>query len=941
MKLFRSLLVALIIFCSVQSVHAQPFTVKGIVNDTLNANRLQYSSVTLVRAADSILETFTRSGAQGAFELHTNNPGKYIIMITFPSFADYVDIVTVDQAKPVVDMGTIPMVSKSHLLNEFVLKQQIGAIKIKGDTVEYMADSFKVKENATVEELLKKLPGIQVNKNGEVVAQGEKVQKILVDGEEFFTDDPAVVTKSLQAKAVEKVQVFDKKSDEAQFTGIDDGTREKTINLSLKDNMKKGYFGRVNVGGGTDGYFENQGMINAFKAKRKLAVFGIAANTGKIGLGWDDKDKFGGGNNVEFGDDGFTVSGFGGDEDNSFESWNGKFTGQGLPAAWTGGFHYSNKWMEDKLHFGANYRYAKQNIETTSNVLSETNLSDIKLYRDESKTSFSYGERNRGDALYEWKIDSTSQLKVTANGGYSNTRSGSNEFKTNFYLNDTLNDNRVLTTTDATTKTANATLLYQKRFKKEGRSIAFTADEYFRETESAGYLNSLTNFYTPGTHIIDSVLTVDQLKNNKVSSFRVSGKLSYTEPLSKKIFLELNYKTAVSNNTSKRLSFDKDVTEGTYDILNDSTSSNYDFNYLINTGGANLRFVYKKVNFSFGGSMSNTYFSQRDNLGRNYQATRSYNNFFPQASFVYRVPGKQLNFRLNYNGSTKQPSIDQVQPIVQNNDPTRLVIGNENLKQEFNHNVYASYNDYKILSGTYVYMGGGFNIMKDAISKSQTIDAGRITYQYINVDGNYTGWFYGGYGRDIKKLDLRLGGSVNFNTARIINYVNAQKAESNNNSYSVSLQADYTKEKVCDITYRPVVTYNQNTSSINANSTNYWSYEHNLDGSVELPLKFTIGADIKWYIRQQVAQFDNNNNAFLWNAYVAKKFLKNSELEIRASVNDILNQNTGFQRFGSGNTITEQDYNVIKRYGMLSLIWNFTKAPSGTPASGSNIKVRD
>jgi hypothetical protein len=319
--------------------------------------------------------------------LQTPKADKYIIMITFPSFADYIDIVTVNKDKPMVDMGTIPMISKSHLLSEFVLKQQIGAIKIKGDTTEYVADSFAVREGATVEELLKKLPGIQVNKNGEVTAQGEKVQKILVDGEEFFTDDPAVVTKSLQAKAIDKVQVFDKKSDQAEFTGIDDGSREKTINLQLKDKMKKGYFGKVNVGGGTDGYFENQAMLNAFKGKRKLSVFGIVANTGKIGLGWEDRDKFGSGSNVEMTDDG--VYNISGDDDDMTESWNGTYTGQGLPSAWTGGLHYSNKWLEDKLHLSGNYRYAKQNIETVNNNLSETVLPGVTALRASSRVSVS------------------------------------------------------------------------------------------------------------------------------------------------------------------------------------------------------------------------------------------------------------------------------------------------------------------------------------------------------------------------------------------------------------------------------------------------------------------------------------------------------------------------------------------------------------------------
>ena len=265
------------LFCYLAQGQAQPFMVRGSVTDTMNATPLSLASVVLIRTSDSVIAARARTRPDGRFETKVNTQGKYFLRVTFPGFADYIDVVNVKKAN--TDLGDLPMISKSHLLQEFVLTQQISAIKIKGDTTEYMADSFKVKEGATVEDLLKKLPGIQVDKNGQIVAQGESVQKVLVDGEEFFSDDPKVVTRGLQADAVKKVQVYDKKSDQADFTGIDDGQKTKTINLELKEEKKKGYFGKVDAGGGSDGYFQNQGMINAFKAKRQLSAFGIMSNT--------------------------------------------------------------------------------------------------------------------------------------------------------------------------------------------------------------------------------------------------------------------------------------------------------------------------------------------------------------------------------------------------------------------------------------------------------------------------------------------------------------------------------------------------------------------------------------------------------------------------------------------------------------------------------------
>ena len=934
MKYLLPFIVLLALVASSTNLYAQPFAIKGRVVDTLNARELHQSAITVIRASDSVLEAFTRTAADGSFQVNTTNTGKYIVMITFPSFADYLDVITLDPLKPELDMGTIPMVSRSHLLTEFVLKQQVGAIKIKGDTVEYMADSFNVRENATVEELLKKLPGIQVNKNGEVVAQGEKVQKILVDGEEFFTDDPAVVTKSLQAKSVEKVQVFDKKSDQSEFTGIDDGTREKTINLHLKDNMRKGYFGKVNLGGGTDRYFENQGMINAFKGKRKLSAFGIGANTGKIGLGWEDKDKYSSNPNMEVTENGYTIYSSNG-EDDLAEGWNGQYNGKGIPTSWTGGLHYSNKWKEDKLHLSSNYRFAQQSIETAGNTITQYNLDTSQYYTHDSSSAFAIGDRHRMDALFEWKVDSLSSIKVTANAGYSSTE------KTTTYSAESVGDNDVVVNsnsrtlqTDAITKYLNATLAYRKKFAKKGRTLSVTVEERYRENAGESLLQSVTTVLTKPNSI-----AVNQNKENNSRNFVLTGSASYTEPLSKVLFLELDYGLTVNNSFADRVTFNK-AAGGSYTELVDSLSSKYDFNVLTNSGGTNLRYVFKKVNVSAGGSVAATGFKQMDNFTGK-EVSRDYTNFFPRFSFVYR-PAQQRSFSLSYNGSTQQPTIEQIQPLVQNTDQLNISIGNPDLMQKFTHRFNIRYNDYKVLSGAYTYLGGGISFVDDDISRSETIGIDRIRYfQYINVDGNYNGYMYGGYGKQIRKLDMRIGMGGNLNLGRYISFVNGEKNISNNNSYTLRLDARYDKEKKGELSFTPSVTFNNNTSSLNQTTTNYFTYSLALDGNVQLPLKLELGTEVDYTIRQQVAAFNGNNNVLLWHAYISKKFLKGDNLEVVLYANDILNQNIGFQRYAVNNNVTEDNYNTIRRYGMLRVIWNFTKSPAIAPADDSGSGIID
>src|SRR4030095_5195518 len=300
MKRLTAVIALLLIFSL--SVIAQTGSIKGQVRDTSEKKPLANSSVSILRKTDSVLVTYTRTKEDGTYSFKNIKPGSYLLLITYPKFADYIEEIDVKDDQS-ISLATTNLIRKSELLKEVIYTQKLGAIRIKGDTMEFKADSFKVMEGANVEALLKKLPGIQVNSKGEITAQGEKVQKVLVDGEEFFSDDPAVVTKNLRADAVDKVQVFDKKSDQATFTGIDDGEKQKTINLTLKEDKKKGAFGKARVSGGSPDKFENEGMINLFKGKRKLAAFGTMANTGKSGLNWQDADKYGAGEQWTFNED--------------------------------------------------------------------------------------------------------------------------------------------------------------------------------------------------------------------------------------------------------------------------------------------------------------------------------------------------------------------------------------------------------------------------------------------------------------------------------------------------------------------------------------------------------------------------------------------------------------------------------------------------------------
>jgi hypothetical protein len=347
----------LILLCLIAGISTsfaqQNGSVKGLVTDTLNKQNLTNAVVAVLRAKDSVLVKFTRTNKEGSFDLPNLTAGKYIVMVTYPAYADYVDIINTTGG--ITDLGKVPVITKATLLQEVIVKQTIGSIRMKGDTTEYKADSFKVSANADVQELLRKMPGIQVNSKGEITAQGERVQKVLVDGEEFFSDDPAVVTKNLRADAVDKVQSFDKKSDQAVFTGIDDGQKIKTLNLTLKEDKKKGYFGKAEAGGDFDKYGYGKLLANSFKGKRKISGYLTTDNTKFESLNWNENQNYGGNTNMttEVTDDGGIMMWGSGDE----FSW-----GTGFPRSITGGLHFSNKWNKDKHNSNNTYQYNQLDV---------------------------------------------------------------------------------------------------------------------------------------------------------------------------------------------------------------------------------------------------------------------------------------------------------------------------------------------------------------------------------------------------------------------------------------------------------------------------------------------------------------------------------------------------------------------------------------------------
>lgn len=902
---------------------AQTGNISGKITDTLNNKTLQNASISLIRAKDSILIKFSRTDANGHFSISNIPNGKYIVAISSPSYADYIDN-SIDLNDNSVKLDNIILTTKAKLLEDVVVKQKIAAIRVKGDTTEYKADSFRVDANANVQDLLKKLPGISVNGKGEITAQGQTVKKVLVDGEEFFSDDPAVVTQSLRADVIDKVQVYDKKSDQAAFTGIDDGEKNKTINLQMKEDKKKGYFGKLEAGSDFSKYHNGKGMLNAFKAKKKLAAYVTGDNTRYESLDWSEKKNYGEdlNSNMEMNDDGGM----------SFWSYGDDFSwGQGFPQSYTGGLHYATKWNQDKHNLINTYQY--NNLSVNGEVLTNTQtlLEDSTYNTSNNKQSFdSRKERNKLRATYEWTIDTTSSLKAIINGSRiiansSNIYTGSSFNSKNELLNES--DRTVISNEKTNSLTGN--IFWRKRFKKKGRTISISTDVNYGNNDNNGFLKANNTFYTPGLTIKE---LTDQYKTNTENKFGISSRAVYTEPLWKNTFLELSYKFESNKNDAERTTFEKPGFGTEYTEVVDNLSNHFVFNNTANTGSFNFKYQQKKINFTVGSGYRTVNYNLHD-IEKASQNSVRFNNIIPNASIGY-TPKKQTRYSLSYSGKTKNPTLAQIQPFTDNINPLDVTIGNPDIQQEFTHNFGFNFSKYQVIKSRNIYISANYSFTNNAITSSNVYDkqSGKNVSQSVNVDGNYNFNMWSSYGFELAE-SFNINFRFNPNINRYINFVNDVKNTNDRANYSFSIGSGYWGDKWINYWFDIGPTYSISKSTLNPIETKYWSFSSNANLNMKFKKqKLYVDLENEINVYEKTSVFTNAVDIYKVNIGIKKSLDKAENWQLKLYVNDIFNSNSDVDRNINSNYISQTTKQVIKRFAMLSLIFNFNK--NGKPSNG-------
>lgn len=893
------------IIFSISKVNGQEIT--GMISDSSIGKSFKNASVYIINQRDSGLVAFTRTDSKGFFKIKTAITGRLVIQATYPGYAAYEDLI--DSGKTQYHLGHIYMLRKDQLLKTFVFKGQ-KAITIKGDTIEFLADSFLNRPGANVEDLLKKLPGMTVDRTGKITAFGKTVEKVLVDGEEFFGDDPTIATKNLKAASVEKVQVIDQKSEQTLQSGIDDGEVTKTVNIILKEDAKKGYFGKVHGSYGNNvgkDLYDGQAMINQFKKKRKISGFIFTDNYNYDGLSWSDERKYGG-MEYEYIEDGGYYSYNNFDEENPGR--------KGFPLNRSIGLHYSDQSANQKHKFNINYRFLQQEVKFSQRNYNRYIFPD-SIYQQSELSDQIFGRNKNSFSLkYEFKIDSLTTFKLGFSSIYSIKNSSQQTTNSSIAdFADTINSGYKSLAYSGQSQDQSLTMNLNKKYLKKGRSLNIGFTGNFNQKVYDGTLISENIFYlgTQGSQ------KYNQLKNTLQTGQKFSGRVLYTEPIgNSKWFAEVQYAFGSNVQASNLYSRNDGVT------LDSLYSNDIKYTIITHQVGFFIKANKKKYDLKMGTSYNHTNLDQT-NFFLQKTARYPFNNFIPEFSYTYKFT-KQSEIRFRYNGRTVQPTLEEIQPLRDNTDPLNITTGNPNLKQEFDQTFSMMYYFYKVISGQNFWSGIDLTTMNQDIVYTYRINEQGVRFgQYTNVNGNYNLRAYAYYGVKFKKIYTGLRISPNYNYSQNAIFLNGLQGISIGQSLRPGISVYFEKDNLPEISLSYNPSWNNNTNSLNPNAiTKYW--QHALEGNVyyKLPKDFEITTEIDYLKRENINLGSGRNGYFIWNAGISKKVFKDKSGLLKLRMEDILKQRIGFDRSIYLSQVYENYYNMITRYFMFSFTWNFS-----------------
>ncbi|MDT0645861.1 outer membrane beta-barrel protein [Zunongwangia sp. F260] len=889
---------------------SQDFEITGKVVDEIGVP-LESATIYLEKAADSSLVTYTISEKNGNFRLTgTTTAPKANLYISFAGYQSHRETLEI---KEQIELPTIALNIQDNELEEVMVTATRAPITIKKDTLEFNAGSFSTRQDANLEELMKKLPGVEVDNQGNITVNGRPVSRILVNGEEFFGDDPKIATKNLPKEIIDKIQVTDTKTRSEEFTGKPGDPENKTVNITIKEDKNKGYFARATAGGGTDDRYELSGIGNYFKDDLRLSVLASSNNINTSGFSYDEVFGMMGrtaGRNV-----------FGGG-------------GGGITKAETAGFNFVNKWEEEKeIELSADYFFGRNDTERRTIVARENILPDSRFFTNSEESSNLLNDSHRANVRFEVEFDTLTRLNINprfnANFGnsYRDRIAESLDEDLNLINSTTSSNNEELESADFSND-----IDFIKRFGSRGSYLQMEFENDHSRQKNDNFYFSESFFIEDGEEVVeiqDQYIDEDETENEY--SFEVSKR----SVLFDDFFLDISYDFDYLKSTNKRYVYEAENGDGDYNTLNDLLSSDFEVNSRRHTPNVGLNYEGDvwRINTEVGllhTSLDNTNFLEETSF------ENTYNNLFLDAGVRYEIE-RSKSLSIDYSTNVDIPSIRQLQPVVDRTNPLNIIVGNPELKPTYRQDIRLNYRnfDFATRSGIFSYANIGFS--DNNVVPVTTVDEDLVRRTtYTNVDGainGNVGLFYNKqYKKEARIFSYQAGLNSNYN--KNIGFTNAVRYEAERYSISPRLRLTYEIEELLSIEPNYELTYNNTMYDINPDrNEDFINHSIGLQTTTYWPENVVFGNDISFnYFGNVSPGFDNTS--LLWNMSLGYEFLKD-KATLKVKVYDLLDQNIDTRRVIGDDYIQDTSSLILTRYAMLSFTYKLSNfGGSGPPDRG-------
>ena len=922
-----SLLLSINIYAIGSVEEQREIRIRVVIIDSLRSEPVEFATASVTKVGEDIPFKYALSDSKGRAEIRGITPGSYLLKIEYLGYETYLKNITLAESR-IIELGEVKLKEQVNTLNSVVVSAIGNPIIVKKDTVEYNASSFKTTDSDMLEELLKKLPGIEIDADGKITANGKEIKKIMIDGKAFFLDDPQLATKNLPAKIIEKVKVLEKKSEQAQFTGIDDGEEETVIDLSIRPGMMNGWFGNVSAGYGTQDRYQAAGMVGNFTKTTQLTAVANINNTNNRGF-----SDIAGGMMAAM----RNTSGMGGSSMIRMGGATMRFGGSGITTSWMGGLNANKDFNDGKLKIGGSYLYSGSDRFQDNKTFRQNFLKDSTFNYSEESQSNNFSDGHRVALNIEYKFNDKTSILFRPNvnitrGTFEDTR----EFWTKGGTGTKINDGNSLLRGENSAQSVSGDLLLRHRFTKPGRTFSVNMNYQYSNNELFNGINKSRTII--GDYADSSI--VDQQYTTDSKSYDLSTRASYTEPLGKNYFIELAYRFGYTYTDSDKQVFNKNSITGEYN-LKDTTYSNYFENIFVNHRAEfNLRKNEEKYSYVIG-------VNAQPSLTRSIRSdgvsiTRSVVNFAPSAQFDLKFSDTR-NLRFRYNGRTRQPSISQLQPVKDNSNPLLIPMGNVNLIPEFDHSLSANYRDTKRETFRTIDLGLRANYTQDRIVTQRWYDEAGVQYTMpVNASGSYNVNLNLMYNTPISKSKFSIMNFTNAGVNRGVSFSgrrleDLQKGFTTTLSFSEMLRLMYRGEKI-ELSLGGRARYNYAWYTVQQNAKPA-TWNNSVSASVNwtLPAGFNLTSDFDYNFYIGYGE-GYNKPAAIWNAEISKLLFKNSAT-LRLKVFDIMNQSKSIFRTTTDNYIEDVQNNTLQQYFMLSFTWRFGsfggQKSGGQPTRGS------